>query len=781
MGRRHLVSTETIRAFALRAGGLGRAGGAPGRYSEPSWSAQADLIARGIAVAFIAAAGTGLVSIAFPSAGFGSTLLETVVAALALVTGFALLRASSRVRLTGATPFILGFATALVSLGVYAGGAPASGALLFYLWVIPFAFALLSPAQAALQVGWMAACYGLVLVLQVHEHPGIGASAELEGLWVIVVVTGVAVGMLVRVLSRFLRDVDGRFHRAFRDSPIGAAFISTDGRWLEVNEALCAILARTREELVGTSLFEITAVEDRGTTVSAFARVVQGKGFVEYEKRYLRPDGDIVWVEASGAVITPESGAPYLFAQYRDITAHRRDRDALAHQAVHDPLTALFNRTLLLERLERALGRREPVAILLLDLDGFKTVNDSLGHHTGDEVLRGIAPRLAAAVAPGDTLARLGGDEFVVLCLGLTDPVEAVARARRLAAAVATPIELPTGSHTLSASIGVATSHGRPDTAATLLRDADAAMYRAKAKGRGRIELFDHTMRDEAQARLRLEQDIQVALAGAQFTVEYQPIVDIDTLEPVAFETLLRWDHPDRGRLAPETFIPLAEETGLITPIGDWVIATACAQLADWQASAPERVGLRMSVNVSPVQLSVDGFVRRVARIIRRSGITPGSLALEITESALLGDEAPAAALAELKALGVNIVLDDFGTGYASLAYLTRFPIDTLKIDETFIAPLDGSPQGATITRTILAIAHELGLDVIAEGVETRLQLEQLRALGCPHVQGQVIAYPFLAYDVPPYLARHSRARAAAEPAAGVARRALAATASAPL
>jgi diguanylate cyclase (GGDEF)-like protein/PAS domain S-box-containing protein len=662
----------------------------------------------------------------------------------------------------------------MVSLGVYAGGAPASGALLFYLWVIPFAFALLSQAQAALQVGWMGVCYGLVLAIQVHEHPGIGGSSELAGLWFIVVVTGLAVGLLVRALSRFLRDVDRRFQRAFQDSQIGAAFISTEGRWLEVNGALCQILARGREELIGTSLFEITAHEDREATVAAFAGVVEGKGFVEYEKRYLRPDGEIVWVEASGAVITPEVGTPFLFAQYRDVTAHRRDRDALAHQAVHDPLTALFNRTLLLERLERALARREAVAILLLDLDGFKTVNDSLGHHTGDEVLRDIAPRLAAAVAPGDTLARLGGDEFVVLCLGLSGPVEAIERARRLAAVVATPIELPTGSYTLSASIGVATSEGRPDTAGTLLRDADAAMYSAKAKGRGRIERFDHMMRDEALARLRLEQDIQVALEGDQFTLEYQPIVDVDTLRPVAFETLLRWDHPARGRLAPEAFIPLAEETGLITPIGDWVIATACAQLAAWQAGAPGSGRLQLSVNVSPVQLSMAGFVERVARILRRSGITPGSLALEITESALFGDEAPAAALAELKALGVKIILDDFGTGSSSLASLTRFPIDTLKIDQTFIAPLDGTPQSATIAKTILAIARELLLDVVAEGVETRLQLDQLRVLGCPHIQGQVIAHPLLADDVPPYLARHSRLRAVAEPAAEAPGRALA-------
>jgi len=666
------------------------------------------------------------------------------------------------VRLAGANRFVLTFATLVVSLAVYAGGAPASGALLFYLWVIPFAFALLSPRQAAAQVGWTALCYAVVLAIQLHEHPGIGAPAELAGLWFIVVVTGLAVGTLVRVLSRSLRDVDRRFDRAFQDSQIGAAFFTTEGQWLEVNEALCQILGRGREELIGASLYEITAPEDRDATDTAFARVANGDRMVEYEKRYLRGDGEIVWVAVSGSVITPEFGPPYMLGQYRDITAHRRDRDALAHQAVHDPLTALFNRTLLLERLERALERREAVAVVLLDLDGFKTVNDSLGHHTGDDVLRGIAPRLAAAVAPGDTLARLGGDEFVVLCRGLSGPEEAMERARRLAASVTSPFELATGRHSLSASIGIATSHGRPDTAGTLLRDADAAMYSAKAKGRGRIELFDHTMRVEAIARLRLEQDIQVALDRRQFVLEYQPIVGIDTLRPVAFETLLRWDHPERGRLGPDAFIPLAEETGLISPIGDWVIATACAQLAAWQAAVPGQAELQMCVNVSRVQLSAEGFVERVARIIRRAGIAPESLSLEITENALLGDEAPAVALAELKRLGVKIVLDDFGTGYSSLLYLTRFPIDKLKIDQTFIAALDGTPQSPTVTKAILAIARELALDVVAEGVETDLQLEQLRVLGCPHIQGRAIAYPLRATDVPAYLARHSGLRAVA-------------------
>ena len=773
MGRKPATWTETNRAFALRGGALARRAASAGAGSEPSWSAQSDFIARGMAVAFIVAGVAGFVSIAFPSARFGSPHLAECAAGVALLSGLVLLMVRSRVKLAGANRLILAFASVVVSLAVFAGGAPASGALLFYLWVIPFAFVLLSAAQAAIQVGWMGVCYALVLGLQVHEHPGIGATSELAGLWFIVVVTGLALGMLVRVLTRSLRDVDHRFGRAFEGSQIGAAFFSTEGQWLEVNAALCQILGRRPEDLIGTSLYEITAPEDHDATDAAFARAARGEHVVEYEKRYLRPDGEIVWVAVSGSVITPEIGPPYMFGQYRDITTQRRDRVALAHQAAHDPLTALFNRTLLLERLERALTRHEAVAVLLLDLDGFKTVNDSLGHHTGDDVLRGIAPRLAAAVAPGDTLARLGGDEFVVLCVGLRAPQEAIDRARRLAAAVATPFELATGHHRLSVSIGVATSHGRPDTAATLLRDADAAMYRAKAAGGGRVELFDHTMRNEALEQLLLEQDIRVALDRGEFTLAYQPIVGIDAVRPVAFEALLRWDHPERGRLEPEAFMPLAEETGLIGPIGDWVIASACARLADWQTTAPGQARLRMHVNLSPAQLSPEGFVDRVGRIIRRSRIAAGSLSLGISESALLGDEAPAAVLAALRTLGARIALDDFGTGYSSLLSLARFPIDALRIHRTFVAALDGTPGSATVTKAILAVARELALDVVAEGVDTDPQLERLRVLGCPQLQGRAISRPLLAAEVPAYLARRGGLRVVAGPAAEPSRRSL--------
>jgi diguanylate cyclase (GGDEF)-like protein/PAS domain S-box-containing protein len=725
-------------------------------FGKPSWSAPAGLLAGGIGLIYVAAGATALVSVLFPPAKFGSPALAAFVAVAALVIG-AVLLAFRSTRFGQANDYVLGLATLTVSLGVYAGGAPSSGAMFFYLWIVPYAFALLSRRRALAQAAWMAVCSAAVIALQVERHPTIGSGSELAGMWMIAIATVLAVGLLVRGLSRSLRDADRRFHRAFQDSQVGAAFVSTDGRWLDANDALCRMLGRRRSDLLGTSLFEITAPDDRESTLHAVARASQG--FFEYEKRYLRPNGEIVWVEVSASMITPETGHPYLFAQYRDVTAHKRDRETLARQAVHDPLTGLYNRTLLLDRLQTALGRGEKVGVVLLDLDGFKFVNDSLGHQAGDQALIAMAPKLAAATAATDTLARLGGDEFVVLCEQLTSPLDAIDRANRLAIAVAnTPIHLTTGRHTLTASIGVATAEGPTDTPNGLLRDADAAMYRAKAKGRGRIELFDQTMRDEALARLQLEHDLQVAIEESQFILDYQPIVDTHTLRPVAVEALIRWDHPTRGRLAPGEFIPLAEETGLIGLIGDWVVTTACRDLVEWQ-SAGRHAPIQVCVNVSPVQLSIDGFVEQIAHVLRRSHLAPGSLCLEITETAILSDEAPVAALNALKALGIRILLDDFGTGYSSLAYLTRYPIDTLKIDQAFTHQLDGTTTNAAITKAILAIANELCLGIVAEGVETREQLRQLRRLNCPHVQGRAICYPLAAADVPLYLEQHTRQR----------------------
>ncbi len=719
---------------------------------------QARVMARSLGTIYLLAGATAGASLAFPNAKYSVPAIALIVACVALVVGGVLLsgilnRASART-----FKLIVAFGTLLVAAGVYEGGGPSSGAQFFFLWVIPYAFAFFSTRQAAFQTALMAASYAIVLAVQLHQHPALGPGGLVIGMWLIAVTTVVIVGTLARRLSRSLRDVDRRFHRSFVDSPIGAAFVSTDLIWLEVNDALARLLRRTREELIGHSTLDVTHPDDVELSRTAWRMTTEST--VEFEKRYLRPDGSVVWAAVSISVITPEVGERYHFTQCRDITEHKRDREALEHQAVHDPLTHLFNRTLLVDRLETSLERRQgsgkQVGVILLDLDQFKVVNDSLGHHVGDEVLSAIAPRLAAATRRGDTLSRFGGDEFVVLCDLLRDPMDAIDRASDLASALSAPVELSSGEYSVSASIGVAVSTGPADTASTLLRDADAAMYRAKAAGRGRVELFDNSMREQAMARLQLESDLRAALPGRQLFLEYQPVVNAATGRPVAVEALVRWNHPTRGRLGPDQFIPLAEETGLIVEIGDWVLEEALTQLSEWQVAAPSEPPLSVSVNVSVRQLAVPGLVERMAHLLRELPLAPRSVGVELTESVLLDDGYPASMLQALRDLGVHVLLDDFGTGYSSLAYLERFPIDALKIDRSFVASLEEGNERGAVLQAIFAMAAALGLEAIAEGVETTGQLRQLRDLGCRWVQGFVIARPLPADRVLAFIAEQA-------------------------
>jgi len=715
---------------------------------------QGRIMARSLGTLFLLAGATAGASLGFPNAKYSVPHVALIVACMGLVTGVLLVSGALNEAPPRTFKLVVAFGTVLVAAGVYEGGGPSSGAQFFFLWVIPYAFAFFSTRQAVLQTVLMAASYAVVLAVQVHQHPALGPGGLLAGMWVIAVATVVIVGTLARRLSRSLRDVDRRFHRSFVDSAIGAAFVSTDLVWLEVNDALTKLLGRTREELVGSSTLAVTHPDD--VEVSRTAWHATSEKTVEFEKRYLRPDGSVIWAALSISIITPEVGEPYHFTQCRDITQNKQDRQALEHQAVHDSLTGLFNRTLLVDRLETSLARRQEsgrqVGVILLDLDQFKVVNDSLGHHVGDEVLSAIAPRLSAATRRGDTLSRFGGDEFVLLCELLRDPMDAIDRANELAGALSSPVELSSGSYTVSASIGVAVSTTPADTASALLRDADAAMYRAKAAGRGRVEMFDNSMRDQAMARLQLESDLRGAVPGHQLVLEYQPVVNAATGRPVAVEALVRWDHPTRGRLGPDIFIPLAEETGLIVEIGDWVLEEALTQLAAWQDAVPMDPPLSVSVNVSVRQLAVPGLVERMAHLLRALPLAPRSVGVELTESVLLDEGYPSSMLQALRDLGVHILLDDFGTGYSSLAYLEKFPIDALKIDRSFVARLEEGEERGAVLQAIFAMASALGLEAIAEGVDTAEQLRQLRELGCRWVQGFVIARPLPAAKVLPFL-----------------------------
>jgi len=434
----------------------------------------------------------------------------------------------------------------------------------------------------------------------------------------------------------------------------------------------------------------------------------------------------------------------------------RRNEELARHAALHDPLTGLPNRTLALDRLDLALARRRrdgtEVAMFMLDLDRFKIINDSLGHAAGDQVLVALATRLRDTLRASDTVARLSGDEFVVVCErpggGVPEVVELV---ERIGASVSRPLVLASGQHFLTGSIGIALAESGDDTSASLLRDADAAMYRAKKRGPGRYEIFDATVRAQVLGRLRTETELRQALDQGQLCVYYQPIIDVASGQPVATEALVRWRHPHHGLIPPLDFIPIAEETGLIIELGRQVLQCACEQGAAWQRHFG--VPLQMFVNVSGCQIANSLFPAEVAAIVSGCGLLAGTFGLEVTESVLIEEAgASVTVLNELHAHGLRLVLDDFGTGYSSLSYLKRFSLDGVKVDRSFIDGLGSNPQDVAIMKAIVEMCRALGLGVVAEGVESSAQLKQLRRLGCKQAQGYLLCHPMPAEEVSTFL-----------------------------
>ncbi len=430
-----------------------------------------------------------------------------------------------------------------------------------------------------------------------------------------------------------------------------------------------------------------------------------------------------------------------------DITERRHAEEQLRHAALHDPVTGLPNRTLFLDRVQQAMARARrhyghAFGILVLDLDRFKGVNDSLGHLAGDDVLSVVARRLAPCVRPQDTLAHMG-TQFAVLVDDLGEPSDLVRVADRFRTALSRPVSVRGQEVFTSCTIGIASGSAAYTEPEALLRDAHAAMHRAKAQGPGGFQVFDDGMHAQAVARLHLETELRRALERAEFRLHYQPIVSIDTGALVAFEGLVRWDHPQRGLLAPDEFLPVAEETGLILPLGQWVLREGCRQMRQWRDADGGRPLPRMSLNLSSRQLAETDLVAEVGRTLEAEGLPGAALDLEVTENVIMADaDSTRGCLAGLRALHLGVSIDDFGTGHSSLSHLDRLPVDTLKIDRSFLSRDGGQPQKAEIVRTIISLGHSLGLDVIAEGIEDPAQLAELREMGCDHGQGYLFSPP---------------------------------------
>jgi diguanylate cyclase (GGDEF)-like protein/PAS domain S-box-containing protein len=515
-----------------------------------------------------------------------------------------------------------------------------------------------------------------------------------------------------------------------------------------VSPACVAITGYTAEELYGDPRLIFNLIE------AMHVQMMRNDGRASLRQAWdvevTRKDGSKIWVEQRLTLSTDASGEIQAVEGIaRDVTARKDAEGQLAHQALHDSLTGLPNRRLLIDRVEQGLARIERdgthVGVLLLDIDRFKLVNDSWGHSAGDQVLVAVADRLSQAVRSGDTVARFGGDEFVVVREGVGGAWEAARFGERLLRAVTGELPINGENVYLGASLGIAVGSAG-DTAEVLLRDADAAMYSAKERGRGRVELFDADARGRAASRLAAEAALRRAVERDEFAVLYQPIVSVDDERLLGAEALVRWDAPGQERVSPTDFIPLAEETGLIVALGQLVLDKACDQLRLWHDAGLD-VGT-ISVNVSAKQLSAGSFSASVSQAMRRNGLSPGALSFEITESVLMEDvEFSIESLVGLKALGVRLAVDDFGTGYSSLAYLKRLPLDTLKIDRAFVDGLGTDPNDSAIVAAIVALAGALGLKVVAEGVETDRQMEELRRLGCDRAQGYRFAKPLSAAD----------------------------------
>jgi len=565
-----------------------------------------------------------------------------------------------------------------------------------------------------------------------------------------------------------LREAERRYRSLFENATEGIFQTTPDGHYLDANPALACIYGHESPRSLIAHLQDISrqlyVLPERRTD---FVRIMQTQGVVRnFESQVYRRDGSIIWISENARAVRDDDGIVQFFeGTVVDITERKQHDYVLEYNANHDSLTGLPNRSLLNDRIEQAIAkaRRDghQVAVVFVDLDHFKLINDSLGHHVGDRLLLEVADRLVGCVRAHDCVARQGGDEFVIVLTEQHSEDETIAVVSRLLEEISQPWIDNGREYGISCSVGISCYPQDGIDTDALLRSADAAMYQAKTSGRNTYHFFTPELNHAISERLDLENSLRHALDREEFRVYYQPRVNVASGCIVGVEALIRWDCPGKGLIPPDSFVPIAEETGLIIGIGEWILQEACRQNRAWQdAGLPP---ISVSVNLSPIQFRHAGLVESVAAALACSGLDSAWLELEVTESFVMHDaERINVAMQALKALGVDIAVDDFGTGYSSLSYLKRFPVDRLKVDKSFVRDIDSDPDDAAIVRAVITLGHALGLKVVAEGVETAAHLEFLQLHGCDELQGYYFSRPVPAAEMEALLRNAARGAQAA-------------------
>ena len=656
---------------------------------------------------------------------------------------------TAQIVLTGLCVYVNGWG-ALLAVGFVFAAATAihSEGSRYAMWAMVWTTLTVATGELAIALGWAKT--------MVSEPEGHGlAVLELAGTCAVIWILAYNQREKERVEGS-LRQSERRFRALVQHASDIILVVASDGTVSYASPAFETILGYKTHESIGMLMNTIMHDED----VARFGRIDDetpaGAGTAHAETRLRHHDGSWLWFEVTFTNLFDDPSVEGWVANLRDISERKHSEEALSqaqevlkYEAAHDAMTGLLNRASFTDRVAASLEVEQPTgrlaAVLFIDLDHFKIINDSLGHAAGDELLVTVAQRLRHTLRPGDLLARFGGDEFVVLCARVLGDSAVAEIAQRLISAVAEPILIGNDEVFVTASIGFALAN-EADTAETLLRHTDAAMYQAKHDGRARAVMFRPDHHGSAVAALRTGNDLHRALHRDELVLHYQPIIDLRTGRVIGFEALMRWNHPERGLLAPSEFIAFAEETGLIVPMGMWALETACRQTAYWQSvrdRTPDAPQLSISVNLAARQVSDRTLPKSVAEIIDRTGIAADAVVLELTENTLMQDTASTSdALHALRSQGLHLSIDDFGTGYSSLAYLKRFPVESLKIDRSFIDGLGQESEDTSIVEAIVRLAHALELSAVAEGLETPKQLETLRTLGCDFAQGYLLGRP---------------------------------------